>query len=331
MANLFTGQTPESADNSDGTPGITSAVTVVFAGDGVVAGVRIFTTTTVGGTYTGALWQVTASDPGTGTLLASKVYAGATPAGGAWLDIAFDDPVPVTAGTAYRAGVHNSEGRYVATLGFFDEALTNGDISAPAHNGTAGGFTVSQGVFRIDAAIGYPNSPGGGQTNYFADVSLTPDFAGTVSPNGLAVPVALGAPTITFSAGAEPAGLAAPVALGAPAAAFSATDAAPAGVAVPVALGAPAVRHYVRPDGIGASVHLGAPTVSAPPGPVPEVETGSWDGLLAVINSARADARVNAERRRHPVECPYDGWPLKTGPDGALHCQFGGHVITPSY
>jgi hypothetical protein len=173
VANLFTSQTPSSADNSDGTPGITSAVTVVFAEDGFVNGVRVFTTTTVGGTYTGGFWQVTASDPGTGTSLASKVYSGSTPAGGTWLDIAFDDPVPVTAGVAYRAGVHNSEGRYVATLGFFGSPLTNGDITAPAHNGTAGAFTVSQGVFRIDASPGYPNSPGGGGTNYFADVDYT--------------------------------------------------------------------------------------------------------------------------------------------------------------
>jgi hypothetical protein len=173
VANLFTSQTPASPDNSDGTPGITSGVTVVFAEDGFVNGVRIFTTATVGGTYTGLLYEVTSSDPGTGTLLASEVYAGDTPTGGAWLDIPFDDPVPVTAGVAYRPAVHNSDGRYVATLDFFDSALTSGDITAPEHNGTAGAYTISQGVFRIDAAAGYPNSPGGGGTNYFADVDYT--------------------------------------------------------------------------------------------------------------------------------------------------------------
>jgi hypothetical protein len=199
VANLFTSQTPESPDNSDGTPGITSAVTVVFAEDGVVNGVRIFTTTTVGGTYTGLFYEVTSSDPGTGTLLASEVYAGDTPDGGAWLDIVFDDPVPVTAGVAYRAGVHNSEGRYVATLAFFDEPLVNGDITAPAHNGTAGAYTVSQGVFRIDASPGYPNSPGGGETNYFADV----DYTATVGITGsgdLVLPAITGSGEGTASA-----------------------------------------------------------------------------------------------------------------------------------
>lgn len=209
MATLFASQTPTLADNSDGTPGITSAVTVVFAEDGFVNGVRIYTTTTVGGTYTGALWQVTASDPGTGTLLASKVYSGSTPAGGAWLDITFDTPVAVTAGVAYRAGVHNSQGRYVATLSFFGSALVNGDITAPAHNGTAGGFTVSQGTFRIDAAIGYPNSPGGGGTNYFADVDFTAATGSTgsgtltlpaLTASGTGVASAAGSGAITLPA-----------------------------------------------------------------------------------------------------------------------------------
>lgn len=328
MANLFTSQTPSSTNNSDGTPGITSAVTVVFATGGSVAGVRIFTTTTVGGTYTGAIWQVTSSDPGTGTLLASKVYSGSTPASGAWLDITFDTPVAVTAGVAYRAGVHNSEGRYVATLSFFGSALTNGDITAPAHNGTAGGFTVSQGTFRIDAAIGYPNSPGGGGTNYFADVAFTSGST-SLAPSGIAVPVSLGAPVAAFAAtAAQPTGIEVPVALGAPAATFAATTAQPTGVDVPIALGAPSVHHYVRPDGIEIPITLGAATIDAPPGPEPEVSTGSWAGLLAVVQSARVDAEFNRERLRHPVECPYDGWPL-TPTERGLHCEFGGHVITP--
>lgn len=174
MANLFTSQTPSSTDNSDGAPGITFATTVVFAVDGTVTGVRFFATTTVSGTYTGAIWAVNSSDPGTGTALATKTMGGA-PTAGAWNVITFDSPVSVTAGIAYRVGVFSGAGRYVATLSFFGSPLTNGDITAPQHNGTAGGFTVSQGTFRIDAAIGYPNSPGGGGTNYFADVEFSLD------------------------------------------------------------------------------------------------------------------------------------------------------------
>jgi hypothetical protein len=187
MANLFTSQTPASPNNSDAAPGITSGMTVVFGEDGVVTGVRLFTTTTVGGTYTGLFYQVTSSDPGTGTLLASEVYSG-TPDGGEWIDFVFDDPVPVTAGVAYRIGCHNSEGRYVATLDDFDSPKSNGDISAPEHNGTAGGFAVSQGVFRIDGSPGYPNSPGGGGTNYFVDVEYIASV-GITGEGALTLPV----------------------------------------------------------------------------------------------------------------------------------------------
>lgn len=326
MANLFTSQTPALPDNSDGTPGITTATTIVFAEDGTVSGVRFYATSTVGGTYTGALWEVTDNDAGTGTLLASKT-AGVTPTGGTWNTITFDTPVSVTAGTPYRTGLFSGAGRYVATSGFFSSGLTNGDISAPAHNGAAGPYTVFQGTFIINAALTYPTSTAG-SASYFVDVEYTAITGDTsASPNGIEVPVALGAPAGSFAATtAQPAGIDVPVALGAPTSAFAATTAQPAGIEVPVSLGAPAVYHYVRPDGIEVPIALGAPAIEAPAGP--SLDVGSWAGLLTAVQSARADAELNRERERHPVECPYDGWPL-TPTDRGLHCEFGGHVITP--
>lgn len=171
MANLFTSQTPSITDASDGTPGITTATTMVFAVDGTVTGVRFYATSTVGGAYTGALWEVTDNDAGTGTLLASKT-AGVTPTGGTWNTITFDTPVSVTAGTPYRVGIFSGAGRYVATVGFFASGLTNGNISAPAHNGAAGPYTVFQGTFVINAALTYPTSTSG-SASYFADVEFS--------------------------------------------------------------------------------------------------------------------------------------------------------------
>lgn len=362
MGRLFTSQTPSSVNNSDGTPGITSAFTFSVADDGVVNGVYVFTTTTVGGTYTAGLWQVTSSDPGTGTSLASKVYSGSTPASGAWLYIAFDTPVAVTAGVAYRAGVHNSEGRYVATLSFFGSPLTNDGITAPAHNGTVGGFTVSQGVFRIDATPGYPNSPGGGETNYFADVDYNivddtayPDglavpvtlgapsvnSALTVSPDGLAIPLALGAPTVAQPA-TSPDGLAVATTLGAPAvtlagstpdglsvaltlgepAVTTAYTVAPDGLSIPLTLGDPAIVRTSAPDGLAVGLSLGAPTVGQAAG------SAGFSDFGGIIQGAIEDARINAEERRNPVACPYDGWPLQQNSRGEKHCLFGGHVVT---
>lgn len=335
MANLFTSQTPVVTDASDGTPGITTGTTMVFAESGNVTGVRFYATATVSGTYTVGLWSVDSSDPGTGTLLASKTMSSA-PTGGTWNTVTFDSPVAVTATTvAYRVGVFSGAGRYVATVAFADFAggsggLTNGDIFAPPNNDNpVGAITIKQGVFTIDAAFAYPTGGTGG-TCYFVDVEFSiPSGDSSASPNGIEVPVSLGAPSAAFAAApALPGGVEVPVALGAPSSAFSLAAATPTGIEVPVALGAPAVYHYVAPDGIAVPVTLGEPTIEAPPGPSPVVETGSWFGLLAAVQSARSDAELNRERERNPVECPYDGWPL-TPTDRGLHCEFGGHVITP--
>jgi hypothetical protein len=50
-------------------------------------------------------------------------------------------------------------------------------------------------------------------------------------------------------------------------------------------------------------------------------ETGSWQGLLDVLNETRA---VLAEERARPLTaCPSDGEPLESA-HGVLHCAFCG-------
>jgi hypothetical protein len=189
VASLFTSQVPASTDNSDGAPGITFAVTLRFAQAGTVTAVRFYSTTTVSGTYTGAAWQVTASDAGfggNGTLLASKVKPTA-PTGGAWNTITFDTPVSVVPGVLYRFAVHSSAGRYVATLNFFTGALTNGDITAPAdHSDPVALGELWQGTFTINAALDYPRQTGS-SANYFVDVDYAPTSSTTPFTKDLAV------------------------------------------------------------------------------------------------------------------------------------------------
>jgi len=186
MARLFTSQTPANPNFSDGTPGIAGATTIQFAVDGQINGVWFFATTTVSGTYTALLWTPTNSDTGfggAGTQIASKVRA-ATPTAGAWNYTAFDTPVPVTAGSIRRVGNHNSAGRYVSSSNFFTTALTNGDLTAPAHNAVVAGLTIWQGTFYIAASTtGYPNQ-NFNSACYFVDVDFT--------PTGGATPVSVG-------------------------------------------------------------------------------------------------------------------------------------------
>src|ERR1044072_1046037 len=155
---LFTSQTPSVTDASDGTPGITTATSVQFTEAGEVTHIRFYATATVGGTYTGLLWQVTAADSPSpaGTLLASKVLGG-SPTPGTWNTIALDTPISVVPGTLYRTGVHNSAGRYVATNSFFVTPLVSGSIIAES-NGTdpLGLGSLRQGVVNIGVSPADP-------------------------------------------------------------------------------------------------------------------------------------------------------------------------------
>jgi hypothetical protein len=204
VANLFVSQTPSITDASDGTPGITTGTSVKFAVDGSVTGVRFYATATVSGTYTAGLWSVDSSDPGTGTLLASKTMPGA-PTGGGWNTVTFDSAVTINTATLYRVGIFSGAGRYVATVAFASFAggsggLTNGDIFAPPNNDNpVGAIVIKQGVFLIDAAFGYPTSGSGG-TCYFVDVEFTAGGAPVTGSGTLTLPAITAVGTGTASA-----------------------------------------------------------------------------------------------------------------------------------
>ena len=243
MASLFTTQTPTGTNFADGTPSITTATSVVFAVAGSVTAVRFFATTTVSGTYTVAIWQVTSNDSTghTGTLLASKTM-GAPPAAGAWNSITLDSPVPVNTGTLYRVGVYSSAGRYVATPSFFTTGLTNGSITAPPNGSDPVALgTLGQGTFVLNATLAYPENTSGNSASYFVDVDFTATGGST---NGTAA-VALPAATVAASGAVVSAGTANP-ALPALSASASGTAAAGATVAAVTPAVAAAVSGTAR-------------------------------------------------------------------------------------
>lgn len=185
---LFTTETPVGTDNTDGTPGITTGVTFYADADGVVYGVRFFSTTSIVGNYTGAMWQVvgTSGDPDAagGSLLASKTTAGAI-ASGTWNNILFDTPVVVTANTVYRMGLFNDTGRYVSTGAFYtghNQAAGNLHALQDASTYFGGHGTLAQGTFTVNATLAYATSTFNGN-NYFVDVLYG---AGAVQPQLIA-------------------------------------------------------------------------------------------------------------------------------------------------
>lgn len=48
----------------------------------------------------------------------------------------------------------------------------------------------------------------------------------------------------------------------------------------------------------------------------------SWNQLHSILAEQRAQAAY--ELQRGPIDCPNDGEPLQTGPDGHLFCPFDG-------
>lgn len=86
----------------------------------------------------------------------------------------------------------------------------------------------------------------------------------TAAPTGLAIPIALGAPTVALGRTAAPTGLAVPLALGQPVVSLN-RSAAPAGLAIPLALGAPAaaLNRSVAPAGLAVPLTLGSPAAGA--------------------------------------------------------------------
>lgn len=137
---------------------------------------------------------------------------------------------------------------------------------------------------------------------------------GSAAPNGLAVPVALGTPTVALGLTAAPTGIAVPVAPGGPTAALN-RSAAPTGIAVPVALGTPAtaipaaapagiaaavtpgtpaaaLARTAAPGGIAVPVTVGQPSVSSTPAPVGIALAVALGTPTVALNRAAAPAGI---------------------------------------
>jgi hypothetical protein len=190
VANLFTSQTPGSADVNESSP-VTVATVVYFTDNGTVSGGRFYGPATVGaGTYSLAFWQLTGTT--TGTLLTTSADYGSVTAG-AWNPTTFT-PQSVTLNTPYVIGLRSSAGRYTATSnGLQSAGITNGTIVAP-QTGTnpLGGFTINNGVFASGSISAFPSETFNGGP-YFVDVDFT--AAGDITPPS--VPTSFATGTIT--------------------------------------------------------------------------------------------------------------------------------------
>lgn len=159
--------------------------------DGKVTSIRFHKGPGNSGTHIGRIWS------STGQQLASVTFTNETPSG--WQTATLGQPLSVTAGTTYYVSYLAPQGHYSYTSGFFNTALTNGDLTAPA--GTNGRYLYG-------ASGGLPLYDWG-STNYFVDVLFLADqpvvtLAGR-SPSPDATDVMRSAPiTATLSAPLSP-------------------------------------------------------------------------------------------------------------------------------
>ena len=178
-----TSETPSLLDVNNGAA-ITVGATIVFAADGQVTAIRFWAPGTNTGTYTGALYEVTSDDDpagsGTGDLLVSAAVASGNITAGAFNDITVAS-VDVTAGTYYRAAVHCTSGRIVATgAAFASAAITNGNVTDIQHGTATPLGTLHNGAFTEGVSLSYP-ATSFNATDYFVDVVFSegppPDVA----------------------------------------------------------------------------------------------------------------------------------------------------------
>jgi hypothetical protein len=108
-----------------------------------------------------------------------------------------------------------------------------------------GGITVNPSGLAIPLAFGAP----------------TLSFHPIVTPSALVIPIALGAPTLNFHPIVTPSGLAIPIAFGAPTLEFAGAGITvnPASLLIPITFGTPELRFQVAPAGLVIPITFGTP------------------------------------------------------------------------
>lgn len=132
---------------------------------GYVTGVRFYKQSGNTGTHIGQLYS------STGTLLAQSTFTNETATG--WQEVAFANPVAITANTTYIISYHSSAGHYSSNDTGFATAIVNGPLK-----GLANDEDGKNGVYAYSPTPAFPTT-NFQSSNYFVDVV----FNTTVGPD----------------------------------------------------------------------------------------------------------------------------------------------------
>ena len=187
---LFSGSsTPSLATENDPNP-VELGVQFRSSQPGQVTGIRFYKGPSNTGTHVGHLWT------GTGTLLATVTFSNETTNG--WQQMLLPSPVAILANTIYVVSYHCS-GFYSADGNYFNNAVTNGPLTAPASGSISPG-NPGNGVYAYGAGS-FPNLTFDA-SNYWVDVLFQPNSSQTWSISGTISPASLGAGTTVGLSGA---------------------------------------------------------------------------------------------------------------------------------
>ncbi|GEM_PF-1685657 len=154
-ASLFSGiASPPIVPQDDANP-VELGVKFYAARAGKITGVRFYKNPNDTGTHTAHLWD------SAGHLLASATFT--SESGSGWQQVNFAAPVAIGAYTTYVASYH-SNGNYSETDGFFNNAYSNGGLTAPS-SGASGGNSV----YAYGSAPSFPSATWNA-ANYWVDV-----------------------------------------------------------------------------------------------------------------------------------------------------------------
>ena len=148
--NIFTSQTPVN-DSYEGSVLYELGTQFTSSQNGVISAIRYYKTSGETGNHVGRIWS------SSGQLLDTVEFTNETALG--WQQAQLATPLNISASTQYTVSV-NSNSYYAQTVGGFDTAITNGDLTA-----TEGTYSNTAGIFPTNV---YSNS------NYFRDVVFTP-------------------------------------------------------------------------------------------------------------------------------------------------------------
>jgi hypothetical protein len=150
---------------SDQTRPVELGMKFTVEGSGTITGIRYYKAVGDSGPHTGSLWS------STGTRLATVNFTNESASG--WQVATFSTPIQVSAGQTYTASYHTT-GPYVATTGYFNSAVSNGPLTAPASAPGAG-----NGVYVYSSGGVMPTSTYQA-ANYWVDVVYNQTTANTL-------------------------------------------------------------------------------------------------------------------------------------------------------